>query len=607
MRFRTFAAALFAALALRHGVAAAAAQEAVSDATLRTHVQRLTAPGLDGRLTGSSGERLAVDYLVSELQKIGARPLPGLGDYRLPFDFTAGTRDAGSRLTLAAPGGAREFTAPREMQALSFSEQSAATGPVVFAGYGIVLPEGQTLGYDSYVGLDVRDKIVLVLRYFPEDADRDTRAALARYSDIRYKAMAARQRGARAMLVVTGPRSPNAGLLVPLTADAALSGSGIIAASITSAVAEALLATRGESLESIQKSLDSGNPHIAGFAVPDVTLTIETKIERERRQAFNVVGYLPASGAPAVPKPWVALGAHFDHLGLGNNGSSLARKEELGQVHAGADDNASGTAAVLGVGQALARQPRQRHAILAFWSGEELGLLGSASFVARPPVPLEQVAAYLNFDMVGRMRDNQLVVQGLGTSAEWPRILERHNIAAGFNLQLHQDPYQPTDITSFNAAGVPVLNFFTGSHVDYHRPSDTAEKINYPDLLGVVNFVSAIARTISEDRNTPQFTKVEPVVQGGGRAGLRVFTGTIPDYSREVEGLLLSDVIGGGPAELAGLRKDDAIVEIAGQTIRNVYDYTYALEVLKIGEPVKVIYLRGGERRETTLTPTARR
>jgi hypothetical protein len=608
MRRRTFVAALLAATALQYVTErVAAGQEAVSDGLLRTHVQRLTAAGLDGRLTGSPGERLAMDYLVSELQRIGAKPLPGLTEYRLPFDFTAGTRDAGSRLTLETAGAPRAFTAPAEVQVLPFSDQATASGTVVFAGYGIVVPEGQPFGYDSYAGLDVKDKIVLVLRYFPEDADRDTRAALARYSDLRYKAMAARQRGARALLVVTGPRSPNAGQLVPVSSDAALSGSGIIAASVNGPLGTALLATKGESLESIQKSLDSGNPHVAGFEIPNLTVTIETRIERERRQAFNVVGYLPASATSILPKPWVALGAHFDHLGRGDNGASLARKEEAGQVHAGADDNASGTAAVLAVGQALAQQARQRHLVLAFWSGEELGLLGSASFVAKPPVPLDQLAAYLNFDMVGRMRDNQLVVQGLGTSAGWGRILERHNIAAGFDLQLHQDPYQPTDITSFNAVGVPVLNFFTGSHTDYHRPTDTAEKINYADLLGIVNFASAIARTITEERATPQFTKVEPTAQGGGRAGLRVFTGTIPDYSKEVEGLLLSDVIGGGPAELAGLRKDDVIVEIAGQTIRNVYDYTYALEVLKIGEPVKVVYLRGGMRRETTLTPTARR
>jgi S1-C subfamily serine protease len=172
---------------------------------------------------------------------------------------------------------------------------------------------------------------------------------------------------------------------------------------------------------------------------------------------------------------------------------------------------------------------------------------------------------------------------------------------------VQQDPYQPTDVASFNQAGVPCLNFFTGTHTDYHKPSDTADKIDYEDLDRVVNFAAAIVKKLDDTRDAPQFTKVEQQVESGGRAGVRVFTGTIPDYSTEAKGLLLSGVIGGGPAEQAGLQKGDVIVEIAGQTIANIYDYTYALEVLKIGEPAKVVYLRNGERKETTLVPAARK
>ncbi len=246
--------------------------------------------------------------------------------------------------------------------------------------------------------------------------------------------------------------------------------------------------------------------------------------------------------------------------------------------------------------------------MLQFWSGEELGLLGSNAYVNTPSVPLDQLAAYLNFDMVGRMQDNKLTVQATGTSAAWGRIIEQANIAGGFDLLLQQDPYQPTDVASFNLAGVPCLNFFTGTHTDYHRPSDTADKINYEDLDRIIEFAGAIARRVIELDTAPVFTKVDQQMDsGGGRAGVRVFTGTIPDYSTEVKGLLLSGVIGGGPAEAAGLQKGDVVIEIAGQTIANIYDYTYALEVLKIGEPAKVVYTRSGERRETTLTPGARK
>src|SRR5262249_18542225 len=252
----------------------------------------------------------------------------------------------------------------------------------------------------------------------------------------------------------------------------------------------------------------------------------------------------------------------------------------------------------------LARQPRHRNVLVALWSGEELGLLGSNAFAATPPVPLDQVAAYINFDMVGRMQDNKLNVQATGTSPAWARLIEQVNIAAGFDLQLQEDPYQPTDVSTFNAAAVPCLSLFTGTHVDYHKPSDTADKIDFDDLDRVVDFAAASVRRVGDATEAPQFTKVEQQMQpGGGRAGVRIFTGTIPDYATDVKGLLLSGVIGGGPAEQAGLQKGDVIIEIAGQTIANIYDYTYALEVLKIGQPTKVIYMRGGEEEGTMLEP----
>ncbi|HUK33381.1 MAG TPA: M20/M25/M40 family metallo-hydrolase [Vicinamibacterales bacterium] len=563
---------------------------------LRRYVTTLASERFGGRLTGTDGERLAREFIVGELKRIGARPLPGHKDFALPFEFTAGARDGGT--TVSVGGKAR---------GLSFSDSGEVTAPVVFAGYGIVVPDSQDFGYDSYAGLDVKDKIVVVLRYFPEDADQKTRSILARYSDLRYKAMAARQRGAKAMLVVTGSRSPNAGELVPMTFDTALSGSGIVAASIDGDAGKAIFSHAGTTLDAAQQSLDSGNPHVAGFAIP-TTVTVTTKVERERHTAFNIAGYLPATDRVAMQKPWLAIGAHYDHLGRGENGSSLASKEEAGRIHGGADDNASGDAAVLELASALAKQPRRRNVMLTFWSGEELGLLGSAAFLAAPPVKMSELAAYLNFDMVGRMQDNKLSVQAGGTSKTWDKLVEQANVKAGFNVTMQPDPYQPTDVANFNTAGVPCLNFFTGAHTDYHKPSDTADKINYEDLDRIVDFAASIARRLEDADEPPVFAKVEPQAQGGAtRAGVRVFTGTVPDYATEAKGLLLGGVVAGGPAEAAGLQKGDLIVEIAGQSIANIYDYTYALDVLKIGQPAKVVYMRNGERKETTLTPAARK
>jgi C-terminal processing protease CtpA/Prc len=213
----------------------------------------------------------------------------------------------------------------------------------------------------------------------------------------------------------------------------------------------------------------------------------------------------------------------------------------------------------------------------------------------------------LNFDMVGRMQENKLVVQATGSSPVWASILERANVAAGFDLTVQPDPFQPTDVSSFNQAGVPSLSFTTGGHTDYHKPSDTADKIVYDDLDRVASFATAITRRLMDLDPAPQFVKVEQSTQTGSRTGVRVFTGTVPDYAATVKGLLLGGVVGGGPAEQAGLQKGDVIVEIAGQAITNIYDYTYALDLLKIGQGVKVVYMRGAERRETTLTPAARK
>lgn len=572
----------------------------------RADVTVLASDRLAGRQAGSEGATLAADHLVAELKKMGAQPLPGQKDFRLPFSFTAGVKDGGTTLSV----GSTAFRTTSEVQALSFSDNAEASGDVVFAGYGLVVPDSQNFGYDSYATLDVKDKVVVVFRYFPEDADQKTRQILSRYADLRYKAMQARQRGAKALLVVTGPRSPNAGQTIPMSFDTALAGSGIVAASVSEAAANALFAgVKDKTLDDIQKSFDSGNPHTAGFALPGVTASVKTAVVREKQEGFNVVGYLPATARIALPKPWVALGAHYDHLGRGSHGNSLATKEDAGKIHYGADDNASGTAAVLAAGREMAKKPmRSRHVMLGFWSAEEIGLIGSNAFVTTPPVPNDQLAAYFNFDMVGRMQDNKLTVQAVGSSPGWRALIERANVAAGFDLVLQDDPYQPTDVASFNQVSVPSLAFFTGTHIDYHKPSDTADKINYEDLDRVVDFAVALASRVGDQPEALAFAKVQQLQDsGGGRAGVRIFTGTIPDYATDVKGLLLGGVIGGGPAEQAGLQKGDVIVQIGEQTIANIYDYTYALEALKVNVAVKLVYMRGTERKETTLTPSARK
>ena len=592
-------------LAPAFGSGGAFAQSATDGepSSIRANVEFLASDALEGRFTGSAGIRRAADHIVAELEAIGAAPLPGAGGFRLPFEYTGSARDGGSRLRIETADGQRQDHA-EAVRGLSFSESTEVTGPLVFAGYGLVIPETDGFSYDSFATLDVADKIVLVLRYFPEDSEGDLRGLFSRYADLRFKAAALRQRGARGMVVVTGPRSPGAGRLVRMTADAAVADSGIAAVSVTGEVAEALFEhVDNRTLEEAQRELDSGNPHVAGFEIP-VEATIDARVTRERRIGHNVVGHLPPTAVDPADKPWVVLGAHYDHLGRGESGS-LAGAEAAGDIHNGADDNASGVAAVLAAGAELAARDRARGVVLGFWSGEEIGLLGSQEFVATGPVPMDEVAAYVNFDMVGRMRDNALTAQGLGSSSVWPGLVDEVNEAFGFNLQRVADPYLPTDSIRFIAAEVPSLALFTGTHLDYHRPSDDADTINYPDLERTARYGAAVAARLIDESTPPDFVEVPRTAQPG-RAMTRISTGTIPDYGAEIEGLRLSGVIAGGPAEQAGLQAGDVIVELAGVAVGNIYDYMGALDRLRADQPAPVVYLRDGERRETQLVPVAR-
>lgn len=571
----------------------------------------LASPKLAGRMTGSPGADAAAAYIEAELKRIGARPLPGISSFRVPFTFTSGITDDGTKVSVPLDVDAGVVSKPKEVLALSFSDSGTATAPVVFAGYGLRVPaeNGGGFVYDSYAGLDVKDKIVLVLRYTPEKAERDQREQHLRFSALRFKALAARQAGAKALLVVSGPNSPRPGEVIPVAYDTAAASSGIVAVSINGAIADALFVGTGKTLKEAQDALDTGNPHVAGFPLGARPVTVDARLTRQTATTFNVAGYLPATrSVTGVAKPWVMLGAHYDHLGRGGRGSSLARAGEETKVHPGADDNASGVAAVLAAAAQLKNGPRRRNVAFAFWSGEESGLLGSAAFTSKPPVPLEQLAAYFNFDMVGRLRDDTLQVQATGSSPAWKALAESANVEPKLKLTIQADPNLPTDSASFNLVSVPTLAFFTGSHEDYHRPTDTADRVNVDGIDRIVRYAARIVAAVADASDPPAFAKVEPQTRGrGSRDGMRLYTGTIPDYATETKGLMLGGVSAGGPAEQAGLQKGDVIVEIGGQSIANVYDYTYALDVMKADQPTPVIYLRNGEKRETTLTPRARR
>jgi hypothetical protein len=366
-------------------------------------------------------------------------------------------------------------------------------------------------------------------------------------------------------------------------------------------------------LKQLQSALDDENPHANhGFVLPKVKVKLACGVEHIKKNDRDIVGYLPSG--PVGNDEYVLVGAHYDHLGHGGN-SSLGRSGEENKVHPGADDNASGVAWMMELAGALAKERAEhpekfkRGVIFAGWSGEEIGLIGSAAFAEHSPVPLGKIVAYLNADMVGRLVNNKLTVQGVGSSHAWRRLLEKRNVIAGFNLSLQDDPYLPTDVTSLYVKNVPAVNLFTGAHDDYHRPTDTADRLNYDGLERIAKFGEQIVLDLAQTPQRPDLAKVERSgpTAGGGRETLRTYLGTIPDYTTEVKGVKLSGVRAGGPAEKAGLKGGDIIVEFGGQKIANIYDYTYALDAVKIGQPVKMVVERAGRRVTLTVTPEARK
>jgi hypothetical protein len=330
--------------------------------------------------------------------------------------------------------------------------------------------------------------------------------------------------------------------------------------------------------------------------LPEST-SVTVTLRRQRATIENVIGWIPGRDTTRT----LVVGAHYDHLGYGGE-SSLAPNSH--EPHLGADDNASGTAVLVGIETALARRVAggwrpEHNLVFCSFTGEEMGLVGSGHFVDDPTLPLETVEAMINMDMVGRLRDDKLMVMGVGTAAEFPALVAGVNRAAGgFDLKTSSDGYGPSDHSSFYKKKLPVLMMFTGAHGDYHKPSDTPDKINYPGLARVATFVTALVESLdARPKVTFEQAKADTLgigrIAGGG--GYGAYLGTIPDYMQTEGGVLLSGVRDGSPASQAGLRGGDTIVRFDDISIGNIYDYTFALRSRKPGQQVRITVKRAGQ------------
>ena len=560
---------------------------------LKKHIEFLTSDALEGRSTGEKGNDLAAEYIAEQFKNIGLLPSGDQGTYLQSFDVVK-SLEVGANNSLASTIAKKKpttYIVKSDFTPIGFSANASVSGKVVFVGYGMTVDST----YDDYKGIDVKDKIVIAMRYAP-DGD-NPHSKYTKQSSLRYKAMQAREKGAKALLLVTSTADDSTDGIMKLKYDNSFSDAGIPVLSVTRKVVNNWLKQNKLNIDSLRSKIVKTNSP-ASIEVKNLSIKLSTEIIQRKKKTQNVVGLLKINEA----NEYLVIGAHYDHLGYGGQGSgSLA--PDKNEIHNGADDNASGISTVIELARRLSEYKNvlKRNVLVMAYSGEEMGLLGSAYYTKHPTLPLVDAVTMMNFDMVGRLKENMLTVQGIGTSTNWESLTKKHNADSSFTLKYVKDGFGPSDHSSFYSQNIPVLFFFTGLHDDYHKPSDDADKINIQGMNDIVSYAAKLAVEIDTTSVRPDYIKTQSQEQSGGRQGFRIFVGTIPDYSEDANGMMLAGVRDNSPASKAGMQKGDVLIKFGKHEIKNVYDYTYALQEYKPGDIIEVTFVRN---KTETITAT---
>jgi aminopeptidase YwaD len=581
---------IFAAFFATAILVAASASGPLADPTrYLSDVKALASPEMEGRGAGTKGLTRAEHLIESRYKELHLDPA-GVKGYAQPFSVITGARlKSDNHCTVHVGDTKTDLKTGQDFVPFSFSASGRVDAPVVFAGYGATADE---FHYDDYVGIDVKDKIVVVLRYEPSGfAEKSGNHGLTQHSQLITKAINARNHGAKAIVILNGKLGDGEEDL--LTRFGSVSGPenvGIVMIQVKNAAADEWFRAAGKTLKDVQDQINSSTKP-ASFAFPDTLhLALNIDIETTRATVNNVLAWLPGQ-----TDEYIIIGAHYDHLGRGNF-DSLA-PSQIGQIHPGADDNASGTAGVLELARMLTPQRgRLKRSILFMnFSGEELGLLGSAEWVKEPTRPLAKAVAMINMDMIGRIKNDKVYIGGVGTGSSFKQILEQAQKEAPFKIEYSAGGYASSDHTSFVAKKIPVLFFFSGLHSDYHKPSDTWDKINAPSAARLLDMVESVTLQLASADQPPSFQVVAEDKPGAGGAGYGPYFGSIPDFGQTENGVKFSDVKPNSPAAKAGLKGGDVLVQFGDKPIKNLYDFTDALRRSKVGDVVEVKVLRDGQ------------
>ncbi|MCK9210949.1 MAG: M28 family peptidase [Ignavibacteriaceae bacterium] len=562
-------------------------ESAITAKEIIGHISYLASDDMKGRASGSKEIIVAANYIKDQFKLFGLKPLfknSFFQEYSFTSDVKASKNNA---LSFKVNGKEIKLKYGKDFVTTPFSGSSKSKAKLVFAGYGISAPK---LNYDDYKSLDVKGKIVVVMRNNPEYDN--PHSEFEKFSSLRLKAALAKEKGAAGIIFVNGHLPKDfAGDFVKFKYDRAGGVKDFSVLHVSRNFIDKIFEAENLNFAQHQKMMKDSNK-TASFEFVKSSAKLITEIKEVEAKTVNVCGYLEGTD-PKLKDEYLVIGAHYDHLGMGGDGSLYKGTDE--QIHNGADDNASGTSGVLELAEKFASIKNQlkRSIIFVTFSGEELGLLGSNYFVNNPPVPVEKMVTMLNLDMIGRLNgENSLTIYGTGTSSKWKDLLNEKNIAS-FKLAFNDEGFGPSDQSSFYGKSIPVLFFFTGVHSDYHRPTDDADLINSTGEEKILNYVFDVANTITNQSEKPDYINVPRNEQSS--SGWKVYVGTVPDYSSNSEGFKLSGVSPGSPAEKAGLKANDIMVKFGDKKIENIYDYIYALQDRVPGDIVEIQVKRNNE------------
>lgn len=563
------------------------------------YVRYLSSDELEGRFPGTDGNFKAAKFIENKFNEFGLKPLNN--NYRQNFSFpikyniSEKTTIIWNKL-IERPGVPKEMwkTIPKkwnlgkDFQPLAISDNGTVSGEIAFVGYGITAKE---INYDDYEGVDVKGKIVIILSDSAEGQPKDER--FIPYSKLSYKAMNAREHGAIGAIFVK-VQSDSANVFYPLKVSSMVKNSHLIIVQANRTEIAKFFPSFAN-LYPVEMELQKTKKP-KSFILPNTSVTITVEMTKEYVDVPNIFGIIPGTDT-VLSNEYIVIGAHFDHLGWGTENSLYRGKNP--QIHNGADDNASGVSAILYLSEKIAQNPLRRSVIVIAFNGEEEGLLGSSYFIHNPPINLEKITLMINFDMVGRLRENKLYIFGTGSSTTFDHVIDSVALLDSLILTKGTEGYGPSDHSSFYSAKIPVLFLFTGAHSDYHLPNDDFEKVNCDGIIKVADYAFKILQRYGNSDEKPDYLVVKSQkkdsLRNGSSGYAKVWFGIIPNFEDNPQGLRISGVSPGSPAEKAGLQADDIITKMGTKSIKNLYDLTYVLREFNPNEVVDVVVFRSGK------------